>query len=517
MYRATLWGLLQATHLPFLVYIPPSLPLELLLMLLMVMTAVSALAHAIGHIYLADDLDLLLASPAGAHEVFFARFGYVASAVSWMPFLFILPVLMALGATYHGTFSFYLWSIVGLLPYFLIPTALATLIATAIVAIIDPRWTKFLVVFGIGCALAGMYLAADTLSNLFQSRSDPNQILRIIKTISTASSDWLPSAWLAGFVSDLLVPTGKSIFLRLALLYSTAICLITLACAATTAVHGYAYTKARNSARSTRSHNTRQHTKRRTRRLSHSATTAIISKEFRTIFRDLAQGSQLLFLAGICALYLSNVRLFVALDSFPAEARQHWKAIFLIIHAAISAFFTASICTRLVFSSVSLEGKQFWILQTSPLPIHSLLRCKLVAWYVPIALLSALLFSSGIFLIVQRVDLTILYTALSLFISYGIVGTGIGLGAYFADFSWEHPSQLALSVGSFVYMLGCALLVMLNLIPLTMILRLAPTTSFTDGISNLAWTALMAALTALANTLIAEWSLRLGERSLREG
>jgi hypothetical protein len=145
-----------------------------------------------------------------------------------------------------------------------------------------------------------------------------------------------------------------------------------------------------------------------------------------------------------------------------------------------------------------------------------LLRCKLIGWFVPIALLSAIVFASGVFLILEQVDLTVLYTALSLFISYGVVGTGIGLGAYFADFSWEHPTQLAMSIGSFVYMLICAALVMINLIPLTIILRIAPSTSTIHGITNLAWTGLMVALTALANTSIAELSLRLGERRLRE-
>jgi ABC-2 type transport system permease protein len=515
MYRATLWGLEQTTQLPFLVYIPPSLILELLLVLLLPMTLLSALGQAIGHVYLADDLDLILASPASAHEVFFARFGTVSLSVSWMPFIFIMPVIIALQTTYGGTPWFYLWSILGLLPYFLIPCALATLLATFLVAAIDPRWTRVLVVCGIACALVSLSHAANAISELFLSRSDPNQILRLVQTMSAASSDWLPSTWLAGFMSDLLVPTGKSFSLRLALLYSTAVCCIALACGATTMLHGYAYTKSRSSA-SAHGRRSSQASRKRAWLVQGTPSGAIILKEFRVIFRDLAQSSQLLFLAGLCTLYLGNIRLFVALDSFPAGIRQNWKAVFLIMHVAISAFFTISICTRLVFSSLSLEGKHFWILQTSPLPMSHLLRCKLIGWFVPIALLSAIVFASGVFLILEQVDLTVLYTALSLFISYGVVGTGIGLGAYFADFSWEHPTQLAMSIGSFVYMLICAALVMINLIPLTIILRIAPSTSTIHGITNLAWTGLMVALTALANTSIAELSLRLGERRLRE-
>jgi ABC-2 type transport system permease protein len=521
MYRATMWGLDQITQLPFLVYIPPSLLLQLMLAALLGMTFLSALGQAIGHIYLADDLDLILASPAGQHEVFFARFGTAALSVSWMPFLFVAPVLVALQSTYGGTSWFYLWSALAMLPYFLIPCAFATLLATTLVAVIDPRWTKILVICGICCALVGLSEAAKSMSELFLSRSDPNQIQRIIQTMSSASSEWLPSTWLAEFMSELLVPSGKSLLLRLALLYSTMVCLLAFVCGVTTTLHGYAYTKSRNSARSNR---------RKSAFLVHGTSLpaflvppflvhgtppiALIMKEFRAIFRDLAQSSQVLFLAGLYTLYVSHVRLFVALDSFPPELRKNWAAIFLIIHTAISAFFTASICTRLVFPSISLEGKQFWILQTSPLPISSLLRCKLVAWYVPVSFVSSLLFATGIFLLVERIDLAVLYTILSLFITYGVVGAGIGLGAFFADFSWEHPSQLAMSVGSFVYMLVCAALVLFNLIPLTMILRLTSGASNSNQVTDLALAALIAGITALTNTIVAELSLQLGCRSL---
>jgi hypothetical protein len=88
---------------------------------------------------------------------------------------------------------------------------------------------------------------------------------------------------------------------------------------------------------------------------------------------------------------------------------------------------------------------------------------------------------------------------------------GIGLGAYFADFSWEHPSQLALSVGSLVYMLSSATLVLLNIFPMGILLHLLlirnPTPTRVALISAVAMTI------ALINLLVARITLRLGERS----
>jgi hypothetical protein len=134
MYRATTWGLLQFQQLPLLVNLPISIPLGLLLAALAGMSIISALSHSIGHIYLADDLDLLLAAPATPQQLFFARFLNVTLSVTWMPFVFILPVLVALGTAYNAPAQFYALAPVVLIPYFVIPSAIATIAATIIPA-----------------------------------------------------------------------------------------------------------------------------------------------------------------------------------------------------------------------------------------------------------------------------------------------------------------------------------------------------------------------------------------------
>ena len=240
---------------------------------------------------------------------------------------------------------------------------------------------------------------------------------------------------------------------------------------------------------------------------------AIVSKEFRSIFRDISQSTQIMFVSGVCILYIMNVRMFITVDSFPKENQLHWRTIFFVLHASITAFFTSSICTRIVFSSVSLEGKQFWLLQTAPLDLHDLLSAKLTAWYRPVALASALLLGIGVFVIEPRWEIVTLFVAMSLFISYGIVAMGIGLGAHFADFSWEHPSQLILSLGSVMYMLSSAALILLNIFPLALLLRATMLTTSSQPFSI----GLAAAVSIVTvNFLVGRYALRLGERSLKQ-
>lgn len=511
MYRGASWVLHQLDNLPFLIYAPPSIPLGILLLMLLGMVAISSLATVLGAFYFADDIELVLASPVPYSRFYISRLLYCTFTVSWMPFVFIFPMLLAFGTTYHAPLGFYPMAIFTLLPYFLIPTALAVIVSALAMAVIDPRWTKLLIALSLGLGIAGLVHVADLLSSVVIHRKDPNQILRLVSTFSAGNSLWSPSSWAATAISELLKPSGRSFDVRIVLLYTTALSVAALGYMCIDILHGIGFTRARNTSKAIK----RSPMMRRTRRLLASPKMALITKEFKAIFRDLSQSTQVMFLATICLLYLANMRIFVAIESFPVEQRFWWQNMFFIMHTSITAFFTSSICTRVVYSSISLEGKQYWLLQVAPIDIDSILQSKLTAWFIPVSIISAILFSTGVFIIIGRWDMLALYLLISFSVSYGIVGLGIGLGAYFADFSWDHPSQLALSLGSFVYMLASAALVILNIFPLTILLRLDPPTTLQILCNNIAWTFLMGALVAILNLYVARGALRLGQQSLK--
>lgn len=509
MFMGTKWALKQMASVPFLVYLPPSLPLGLMLVMLLAMVCISSLATSLGSIYLADDIELLLATPVSNYKLFASRFLFVLFTVSWMPLVFLLPVLFAFGRMHNVDLLFYPYCLLVLLPYFAIPVALSFLLSSLVMAVIDPRWTKALVLGIVAIFLVGVIYLVDLLVVVLSHRNDPNQILYFISTLSRANAQWIPSAWAATALSEALVPTGKDPWLRILLLYSSSISFVGAAYIGIELLHGRGYTRIKNSGLTLTQTRTVKN-----RRFRLSPTSAIVVKEFKSILRDLAQSTQVLFLGCMCLLYLANLRLFVSIDSFPAESRVWWQNVFFIMHTSITAFFTSSICTRVVFSAISLEGRQFWILQTSPFSLRSILRSKLLAWFVPVSLISGVLFATGTYVIIGRIELLLFYVVLSFFVSYGIVGLGIGLGATFADFSWEHPSQLALSLGSFVYMLSSAVLVIANIIPMSIILRLDVASSDSEALMNTIVTLLLGVAIAACNIAVAQLALRSGERSL---
>ena len=508
LFWGTRWALAQVINIPFLVYVPPSLPLGLMLMMLIIMTSLTALASALGSFYLADDVEIVLASPTSSFSFFAARLVYVLCTIAWMPFIFIFPVLAAMGATYDLSIWFIPITVATFLPYFLLPASVGTLVATLFMSTITQRWTKVVVRLTIIVALCGMLYIIHTLVEALATNSTEGQLTRMVSTISVAQSPWMPSAWASVILSELLVPSGRSIGIRLLLLYSSALASCAIAFTALHTLHPRGFSSAlsrranaRGTARSGRSRDSQPL----------PPWIALIKKDFRVLTRDIAQSTQIIFLLGLYLLYMANLKTFVAIDVFAHESSVNWQRAFFIIHTGITAFFTSAVSTRLVYSSLSLEGKSYWILQTAPVLFPTILRAKFAGWFVPVSIASAILFAAGTHVLIGRWDLTLLYGILSFFVSYGVVGMGIGLGAYFADFSWEHPSQLALSLGSFVYMLSSSFLVMLNLFPMAALLQLLLAKRQSIG-SVIAITAVALAIAAL-NIAAAKIAMRLGERS----
>jgi ABC-2 type transport system permease protein len=508
LFFGTTWGLTQLINIPLLVYVPPSIPLGLMLMMLMIMTSLTALASALGTFYLADDVETILASPTSSFSFFTARLAYVLCTVAWMPFVFIFPVLAAMGVTYDLSAWFIPGAIATFLPYFLIPASIGALLATLFMSTISQRWAKLVVRLTILSALLGLLYVTHSLVETITTKSSDGQILRLVSSISIAQSEWMPSAWASTILSELLVPSGRSIATRLVLLYSCAISVAGIAHIALHLLHARGFSRALARRAVTRD-DAGSSLKRDSQSLP--APIALIQKDFRMLTRDIAQSTQIIFLVGLCLLYMGNIKTFVAIDAFASDSSVNWQRAFFIIHTAITAFFTSAVCTRLVFASLSLEGKSYWILQTAPVAFRDILRAKFIGWFIPVSVVSSVLFAVGTQVLIGRWEITLLFGILSFFVSYGIVGMGIGLGAYFADFSWEHPSQLALSLGSFVYMLSSALLVLLNMFPMGFLLQLLLVKS--PSALHITAICLAAGMIAAMNVGAAKIALRLGERS----
>jgi ABC-2 type transport system permease protein len=244
---------------------------------------------------------------------------------------------------------------------------------------------------------------------------------------------------------------------------------------------------------------------------------AILIKDSKIFLREITQAVQLLLLVGVYLIYLYNLKIFRGLETLPMQTQMVWRAFIFVVNVAMGAFVTTAVCTRFVFPAVSLEGKSFWILQTSPMSLRKILRYKFWEWFVPIGFISGLVFASGAFAIgADWWEVLVNYLA-GWIMTFGIVGLGTGLGAQFANFDWEHSSQLAASLGSLVFMLLSILLITVNMIPVGIMVYARRPGMFAHGYADGNWFAvvgLCAAFIIALNVYARMVAMRIGEEQL---
>ena len=502
-------------------YLHPSMVLDILLLFLYAMLFFSNAVSAIGTLFLSADLPLLKASPIGKTKIFLGKLLETLASSTWMVVVFGLPGLVAFTSAYNANLSFVLLSIITLIPYFVIPAALSMLLVTIVAAIIPISRTKEVFAICGFVMLLGAYFVIDLL---FRSASKPIQgiedILYLIEAIRTPNAPWFPSHWVALIMGNTLIPTATDPIPYHVAIWGLGIFTATAAYIAFILFHDKAYSMSQSTGSTMKAAGTVSLTeipplswifKQQER--------AILSKDMSTFLRDFSQSIQLMLLLGLCTFYLYNLRILRVVDNLPLEANQWWQSFLVLGNLAMGTFVLAAICTRFVFPSMSLEGKSYWILKSSCMSLKSILKSKFKIWYLPMSVIGSTLLASGAMAIQADLEILLLSGTICWITSIGLIGLGLGLGSVYANFDWEHSSQLAASFGSLVYMLCCTMMIALNMLPVALLIVGKHLHYFSTEDGSYSWyIALFFVYVFLINLnrAVANWALRVGEKSLAQ-
>jgi ABC-2 type transport system permease protein len=446
---------------------PPLLPLAIMLLFLTVLLFFSNGVAALSALYLSNDLDLILSSPISPAKLYFQKCLEVLLNSSWMAIVFGAPVILAFGHFYGAGLDFYFYAVLLLIPLFLIPLSCGVMAITLFSSLLSAQRAREIVFLIFATVLAGGYALFKTLqpANPYTS-SELARMMQILHFLSLPESSLFPSHWAASSLAEFLVPDGRPVSSHLLLLITctlsiTSLCYITLRY-----LYPTAYLRARSQGGSLQ-----MKSQRAGRAFSvlgwilSPQIRGIAAREFKLFARDMMQAVQLILLLGICFIYLYNFRALQALDNMPAPTMQWWKSLLMIVNLMMGAFVLTAVCTRFVFPTLSMEGQSFWIIQTSPISQHGYLRAKFLVWYAPIALFASVIFASGGLSVQAEPILILLSVIAGLLITHGLVSLAIGFGSYYLMLDWEHPSQVTSGFGSFLYMIACIGLTLINLIP----------------------------------------------------
>jgi ABC-2 type transport system permease protein len=484
---------------------------------LSMMLILSSAASALGTLYHAKDMDLLLKAPILRGELYFGKLLEVTFSSCWMLGVFGAPLLAAFVEFYSPPWTTIPIVIGLMIPLLLIYCALGTSLAVVFAALVPAHRTGELLMIVAFIVIVTFGLKGDALFQLmFSTVSAPEQLERIISFIRATNKTWLPSYWAAVGIGDAFL--GKT--------SSAAWLLLSAACAVLSLSYllfGWLFERGFNLANggkrrllasTTNFNRLFQHLP-----INHTAR-AIIQKDTVTFLRDLTQALQMILLIGLSLMYLMNFRALGTVQMLGPELRTWWQGVLTIANLGIGAFLVSAVCTRFVFPSISLEGQSFWIVQSSPATIREVLEAKFYLWFLPVSAFATMVLTFGSYAIGATPGGLILTALASLLICYGIVALAVGMGAYFARFDWDHPSELAASFGSLVFILVSILLIAINLVPTGLMLvgREAQTIEGTGRLGAL-WfyvAAFGAILLAWLNLWIAGKALDIGARALKD-
>lgn len=497
--------------------IDPAVPLNLVLTTLFLMLTLSSSVTALGALFLSKDLELILAAPLSKKKFITGKCAEVAFASSWMFVVFALPSIWAFGSFFKAAPVFYLLSPFITAILLLIPTMLAVLFASLFGALVPPHRGRdiFLVLFMLSLLMFFLFLGGPV--ELTDPSTQSESLLRFSKVSFASHIPWFPTTLCAGALTDLVY---NRVFGSLSFVMLSAVLVVSLFLVIQYVID-YTYERAFSQAQSHRSGFTINS------KLSYHISRwifpglspfkrALITKEFKLFSRDISHTVQLGMLLGICFIYLYNFRALRKPENLAPEFIDWWHAFLMLSNVALSAMVVASICTRFVFPSVSMEGASFWILQSAPLSLKEVLRTKFQAWFIPLAIIGSVIFISGALALNADGPLVLATCIAGIILSYGLVGLSIGIGAIFSQFDWEYSAQITTTVGSFTLMFASVVLLGIDMVPLgfMFVSHLLIPGSDPNSVNWLALTSCLVAL-FLINRLVTHIALTMGEKALK--
>jgi ABC-2 type transport system permease protein len=431
----------------------------------------SNIITALSTFFLAKDLDFLVAAPIDWRRFYLAKLGETVVHSSWMVGLLIIPIVTAYGVVYHGGALFPFICVAAFAPFLLLPAVAGTIVTVALVNVFPARRARELlglIAIG-GVGLLVLMLRLIRPEQLARPEGFRN-FVDYLAVLRTPTSPYLPSEWTASMIMNWLLRIADPV--PIAMLWVSALGALALGASVHRLLYHSGFSKAQEGAE-----------RRITRKLRGPlsvilgwlppAKRELILKDLRLFFRDNTQWSQLILLAVLLMVYLFNIK------SLPIHTGERLPfaliTVISFLNLGLAGFVLAAVAARFVFPGISLEGRQMWLLRSSPLDPNALLWSKYWMGTIPLLLLALAitiltnrLLEVGPFMMAVGIGTIVLYTlaASALALSFGV---------FYPQFGTENAAQIPTSYGGVVYMMASltllAVIIMIEAVPVAAKLR----------------------------------------------
>ncbi len=410
----------------------------------------SNLITALSSFFLARDLDLLLSAPVDWLTFYLSKLGENLLHSSWMVVVMAVPVFTAYGVVFHGGPLFPLVVAAALLPLLVVPAAIGTAVTTIMVNVFPARRIRDLLTIVAVLAAAAFVLALRLARPEQLARPEGfRNLVDFLTLLQAPTSPFLPSQWAADAVMNWLDRVADP--LPLLLLWTTAPAVMTLGAL----VHRRLYTSGHT--RSQEGGDVRGAERTQAPWITFllaplkPSQRELLLKDLRVFFRDSTQWGQLILIAVLLVVYLFNIS---ALPLNTGERLPLYITVMvLFLNLGLTGFVLASIAVRFIFPAVSLEGRQLWLLRSSPLDLRGLLWSKYWTGTGPLLVLAVILIvlTSTSLKAPPAVMAMSVGTIISLTLALGAIA--LGYGAVYPQFETENVAQIPTSFGGLVCMM----------------------------------------------------------------
>jgi ABC-2 type transport system permease protein len=410
----------------------------------------SNIITALSTFFLAKDLDLLVAAPIDRSRLYLAKFAETVVHSSWMVALLALPIFTAYGIVYRGGFLYPFVALAAFLPYLVLPAVAGIAVTMILVNVFPARRTREL----LGLIASGGIVIALVILRFLR----PEQLARpegfrnlvdYLAVLRTPTSPFLPSEWTASMIMNWLLRIADPWpITKLWLAAAIALALGAL-------LHRHLFHKGFSKAQEGAERRVRRPLRGPVAGLLGSVPAAkreFILKDLRLFFRDNTQWSQLILLAVLLLVYLFNIQ------SLPIHSgeRVPFRLVTMIafLNLGLAGFVLAAVAARFIFPGISLEGRQMWLLRSSPLDAAALLWSKYWIGTAPLLVLALTitvftnwLLHASHFMMAVAIGTVVLYT-----LAAGALA--LSFGALYPQFGTENAAQIPTSFGGLVYMMS---------------------------------------------------------------
>jgi len=406
---------------------------------------------ALSSFFLAKDLDLLVSAPVDWLRLYLAKLGETLLHSSWMVALMAVPILAAYGVIYRGGVLFIPYAVLVVVPLLFLPAVVGSAVTLILVNVFPARRTRDLLsIIAIGAA-GGVILLFRIIRPEQLARPEGfRNLLDFITVLRTPTSPFLPSEWatkaVMGYLRHDLDP------LPLILLWTTAAAFVTLGALLHRALYPQGFTKAQEGAERFIRGGFWRWTIGGLLKPLPVAKREFVLKDIRLFFRDTTQWSQLILLAVLVVVYVFNIQALPLHRGEPVGF--FYVTLVSFLNLGLAGFVLASIAARFVFPAVSLEGRQMWLLRSSPLDLRALLWSKYWVGTIPL-LIMALLLTGITNVLLQVAPFMMIVSMVAMFaLTLAISAMALAFGAAYPQFETENAAQIPTSFGGLVFMMA---------------------------------------------------------------